>query len=211
MAAELEGLLNRIQKEGVDRAEAEAAEITKDAKDKAKAIIIEAEAQAKALLEKAETESKRFQERSENAISQAARDIILSVGEAVTETFRRIISQNVDKALDDEALPQFIQDAIRTYTDANGAGNIVVLLNEKQKEAVTAYFMSKLADEMKTGLTIEGDRSVISGFTVSLKDSGVQHDFTGEALTSAIGELLRPQLAEIVSGALQNKGKTATT
>lgn len=211
MAEELQGLLDRIQKEGVDRAETEAAQITADAKDKAKAIVAEAESQAKALLAKAEEESKLFQQRSENAISQAARDVILSVGEAVTETFQAIVARQVEAAMKADALPGFIQEAIRAYTQAKGSTAIEVLLSEEQQEAVTATFMKSFAEAMKDGLTIRGSRSVISGFTVTLKDSGVQHDFTGEALTSAIGQLLRPQLSKIVSSALQDKGKNATT
>lgn len=211
MAEELQGLLDRIQKEGVERAESEAAQITADAKDKAKAIVAEAESQAKAILEQAEKESALFQQRSENAVSQAARDVILSVGEAVTATFQAIVARQVEAAMNADALPGLIQEAIRAYTDAEGATTIEVLLSEEQQEAVSAYFMKEFAEKMKDGLTIRGSRSVISGFTVTLTDSGVQHDFTGEALTSAIGQLLRPQLAKIVSGALQDKGKTATT
>ncbi len=211
MAEELQGLLDRIQKEGVERAESEAAQITADAKDKAKAIVAQAEIQAKAILEKAAKESELFQQRSENAVSQAARDVILSVGEAVTETFQAIVARQVDTAMKSDALPGFIQEAIRTYTEEKGSSTAIeILLSEEQQESVTAYFMKTFAEAMKNGLTIRGSRSVISGFTVTLQDSGVQHDFTGEALTGAIGKLLRPQLAEIVSGALQNKGKTAT-
>jgi len=210
MAEELQGLLDRIQKEGVERAEADAGQITADAKARAKAIVAEAESQAAAILKKAAAESELFQKRSENAVSQAARDVILTVGEAVTETLQAIVARQVDAAMDAEALPGFIQEAIRAYSTAKESRNIEILLNEKQKEAVTAHFMKAFGEAMKDGLTIRSSRSVISGFTVTLKDSGVQHDFTGEALTGAIGQLLRPQLAKIVSGALQNTGNTAT-
>ncbi len=210
MAEELQGLLDRIQKDGIERAETEAAQITADAKARAKAIVAEAENQAKALLAKAEADSGLFRQRSESAVSQAARDVILSVGEAVTETLQAIVARQVDAAMNTDALPGFIQEAIRAYASAQGDTAIEVLLSEQQKEAVTAYFMKAFAGKMKGGLTIRGSRGVISGFTVTLKDSGVQHDFTGEALTSAIGQLLRPQLARIVSDALQKMGKTAT-
>ncbi len=211
MAEELQGLLDRIQKEGTDRAEAEAAQIATEAKAKAKTIVAEAESQAKALLEKAAAESELYQKRSENAISQAARDVILSVGEAVTETFRAIVARQVESAMKADALAGFIHEAIRAYTQAKGSTAIEVLLNDEEQDAVTAYFMKAFAEAMKSGLTIRGNRSVISGFTVTLTDKGVQHDFTGEALTEAIGRLLRPQLAKIVREALKNTRKNATT
>ncbi len=202
MAEELQNLLERIQKEGVDRADEQAAKIIDEAKTKAKTIVAEAETQSAALIEKAKEDSELFTKRSESAIAQAARDLILSVGEAITETLQSIISRNMDGVMDSDALPGLIKDTIAAYQKAGGESNLEVILNKEQKEAVEKFFMKELADSMKAGLTIRSNRNIVSGFRVSMKDSGVQHDFTGEALSTAIGELLRPQLAEIIRKSL---------
>lgn len=202
MAEELQNLLDRIQKEGVERADAEAERIVSEAKARAKALVAEAERESAARIEKARTESDLFTRRSENAIAQAARDLIISVGDAITETLQAIVARDVDWAMRAENLPGFIQAAISAYGSAENAANLEVILSDRQKDDVTAFLMKELAVAMKNGLTIRSSRNIISGFRVALKDTGVQHDFTGEALTGAIGELLRPQLAEIVRNAL---------
>jgi len=204
MAEELQNLLDRIQKEGVERADAEAERIIAEAKARAKTIVADAEKNAAGMIEKADADSVLFTRRSESAIAQAARDLIISVGDAITETLLAIVARDVDTAMNTDTLPGFIKEAINAYGTAENAANIEVILNDKQKEDVTAFFMKELAGAMKNGLTIRSSRNIISGFRVALKDSGVQHDFTGAALTGAIGELLRPQLAEIVRKALKN-------
>jgi V/A-type H+-transporting ATPase subunit E len=211
MAEELQGLLDRIQKEGVERADAQAEQITTEAIAKAKTLLSDAHKEAAAILEKAKAESDLFRRRSESAIGHAARDIILSVGDAVTETLQGIVSRRVDGAMRPEALTDLIRDVIRAYCTADNATNIEVLLNERQKEAINAMFLKEFADAMRDGLTIRSSRGIVSGFRVELKDSGVQHDFTGEALTGAICKLLRPQLAEIVRNALRQRGGAAVS
>ncbi len=207
MAEELQGLLDRIQKEGVERADTEARQIIDEAKAKAKRLVADAEKEAGALIEKARAESELFLKRSESALHQAARDVILTVGEAVTETLQALVGKQIDKALTTEALPGLIHEAVKAYSSATKAQPIEVLLSESQQAAVRDLFMKQFRDAMKAGLTIKGSRSVLSGFRVSLTDRGIQHDFTGEALTEAIGRLLRPQLAEIVKRA-SHKEKT---
>ncbi|HAS81238.1 MAG TPA: hypothetical protein DCS43_00800 [Verrucomicrobia bacterium] len=207
MAEELQGLLDRIQKEGVERADTEARQIADEARAKARRLIADAEKEAAALIQKARAESDLFLKRSESALHQVARDVILTVGEAVTETLQALVGKRIDAALTTEALPGLIHEAVKAYCSASTAQPIEVLLSESQQAAVSALFMNQFRNDMKAGLTIQGSRSVLSGFRVSLTDRGIQHDFTGEALTEAIGRLLRPQLADIVNRAA-HKEKT---
>ncbi len=202
MAEELQSLLERIRKDGVERADAEAEKIIAGAKTKAKTTITDAENEAKAIIEKAKAESALFHKRSESAVGQAARDIVLSVGEAVSEIFRAIIAAKVDEAFASDALPAFIKTAIEAYCTHEDASGLEVILNDGQKASVIAYFTKTFADALPEGVVIGGGRGIISGFRVAFAKSGIEHDFTGEALTRAIGKLLRPQLAEIVKQAV---------
>lgn len=203
MAEELQHLLDRIQKEGVERADAEAEKIMANAQAKARSIVAGAEHEAAAIIEKARVEGALFQQRGESALGHAARDIILSVGDAITETLQKIVARRVDGLMDGDGLSGFIKEAIHAYGAAENAANLEIILSEKQKESITDFFMTELTDAMKGGLTISSRHNIISGFRVMQKDSGVQHDFSGEALTAAIGELLSPPLAAIVNKALR--------
>jgi V/A-type H+/Na+-transporting ATPase subunit E len=205
MAEELQGLLDRIQKDGIDKADAEASRIVEDAKRVAAETLKQAETQVEALLDKAREEGKLYQERGESAISQAARDVILSVGDAVTAALQGIVSTRVDEALSTEDFAALVKQVVLAYCSDSSESKIDVILSETQREAVNAFFMREMSEQMQSGLTIKGDRSVVSGFIVSIKDAGVYHDFTGATLTDALCSLLRPQLAEIVKQAMPRK------
>lgn len=201
MAEELQGLLERIQKDGIEKADSEADKIVEEAKSKAAAIVSDAKKEAEALLDKARDEGKMFEQRGKSAISQAARDVVLSVGDAITATLQGIVSKQVDKALSSDDFAAIVKSAVLTYCENDSAADIEVITGEAQREQVVAYFMSEMAEQMKAGLTVKGDRNIVSGFIVSMKEGGLHHDFTGETLTDAIGTLLRPELAEIVKSA----------
>ena len=84
MAEQLQGLLERIQKDGIDKADAEGQRIIDDAKAQAASIISDAEAKAKAGLDNAEREGAAFAERGKVALQQAARDVVITVGDAIS-------------------------------------------------------------------------------------------------------------------------------
>ena len=73
MVENLENLLNRIQKEGVEKAEQEAARIIEKAREESAQIIKDSEAKAKANFEMAEQEAKTFTEHSIKTIELAGR------------------------------------------------------------------------------------------------------------------------------------------
>ena len=199
MAEELQGILERIQKNGIEKAENEASRIIDEAKAQAAKITATAKKEAEDLVSKARTDSELFQQRAEHAIEHAARDVVLSVGDAVTATLQGIVANSVKSTFKAQDFAAFVKKTVSTYCQQTSPGNI---------EAVTNYFMKEMAEQMKQGLTIKGDRDIISGFTVSLKDKAVYHDFTGTALTDALCALLRPQLAEIIKKAAAQKDNT---
>ena len=198
MAEELQGLLDIIQKDGIEKADAEASRIVEAAKAKAAELLKQAEAQSAALLDKAQEDGKLFQQRGESAIAQAARDVILSVEAAITGTLQKIVSTQVDGAFSTEDFAELVKTVVMAYGNDEAESNIEVLVNDAQQEKVSAFFMREMSEQMQQGLTITGDRGVVSGFIVSIKDDGVYHDFTGTTLTDALCALLRPQLAAIV-------------
>lgn len=201
MAEELQGLLERIQKDGIEKADSKAADIIKAAEEKAAKIVATAKKEAEETLRKAEQDGEMFRKRGESAIAQAARDVILSVDAAVSATLKSIVESGVNKTFSDTDFAALVRDVVLEYSKRTSPDNIEVLVSEEQQQQLADYFMSKLTDQMKAGMTISGDHEIISGFTVSFKDDAVYHDFTGEAITNAITTLLRPQLADIVKKA----------
>ena len=99
---ELQSLLEKINREGIEKAEAEAAKIIAEAKAKAEAIVKNAEAEAEKAKAEAEKNAAAFAERGAESVRQAARDTLISVRESVSSMLENLLAKNVDAALADE-------------------------------------------------------------------------------------------------------------
>ena len=106
MAEELQYLIERIQKEAVDSAEQQAAQLIAQSKDRAAAIVKEAEEKAAAILRKAEQDAQVFTERSMRTLDQAARDLLITVGQGVENIIADIVAEAAGEALKPQVLEQ---------------------------------------------------------------------------------------------------------
>ncbi len=201
MSEELQSLLDRIEKDGVDKANARAREILAAAEAKAAELIKNGETRAAAFLAGAEEDSKAFETRSARALEQAARDVILSVERSVAAIFARIAAEEVARSLDTATIQGCVATLIDSYTRADAEGiRLAITLTEEQKADVVAYLSQKFQAQLADGVTIAGSDVIGSGFKVAVTDKEVEHDFTGEAVADALGALLRADLAAIVKG-----------
>ena len=190
MAEELQQLLEKIQRDGVDKANAEAKAIVDKAKAEAKAIVEKAQADADAKVAKADADAKAFAERASTTIRQAARDTVLEVKEGVGKFFEGLLAQDVKAALADNAAA-LAADAVKALASGSDAQ---VAANAQLAEALRAQFAAKAVN----GVTVVTDESVGTGFSVLLDGGRVEHDFSEKTITGALARRLRPDLAKIV-------------
>lgn len=191
MAEELQHLLEKIQHDGVEKANAASAAIAAEAKARAEAVVKEAEAKAEAVRAKAESDAAAFEERSRNTVRQAARDAVLEVKASIARLFEGLLAKNVHAALSDGSnAASLVMDAIRAAgTDAEvaaGAKLAQALRAELTKEAVGG------------GLKVVLDESTGAGFSVRLDGGRVEHDFSEAAIAKSLARRLRPDLAALV-------------
>ena len=188
MAEELQSLLDKIQSEGVAKAEARAAEIVAEAEKKAADVVAEAERKAAETRAAAEADAATLQSRAEASLRQAARDVRLQVGAAIQETLERVLRKDVRATLADPAfLQRYVELAAKS---AGGAAELRV--PEDQAKALAEYARARLADEVGKGLKIAPDSDVTAGIRVLLDGGRVEHDFTDEAVMEALSRVVRP-------------------
>ena len=192
MAEELQQLLEKIQHEGVDKANAEAKAIVDRANAEAKAIVDKANAEAAAVTAKAQADAKAFAERANTTIKQAARDVVLEVREGVGKFFERLLAQDVKVALADAAAT-LAAEAVKALSAGT---DVQVAANAQLAEALRAQFAVGAAN----GVQVVTDESVGVGFSVRLDGGRVEHDFSERAIVAALAKRLRPDLAKIVEG-----------
>jgi V/A-type H+-transporting ATPase subunit E len=202
MTQDLQQLLETIQREGVDKARAEADAIVTAARVQAGAIVADAERQAGEAHEAARRDAVTFEQRSSDAVRQAARDLMLGVEREVTELLTQVLVNDVKSALADPTrLALLAEEAVRAYL-AGGDGAVHVLLGAKSAQVVD-ILRSRLAQVAgaSKGVTVEVDASgsvATTGFRVRLSGGRIEHDFTATAIAESIARHVRPQLAALL-------------
>ena len=198
MSEELQSLLDRIQADGVAKAEARAAEIVSEAERKAAGIVSAAEKKAAETLAKAEADAATFGRRAEESLRQAARDVVRSVREDVQETCARLLRADVKAALSGDALAAVVEAVARASAAEDAGAELRV--PPAAAEKVAAHAKARLAAELAKGLRIAPDADVSAGVRVLVKDGRVEHDFTDGAIVEALSRVVRPELAKAAFG-----------
>ena len=185
---DLQGLLEKINRDGVEKADAEAKKIIADAHAKADALVKEALTTADKAKAESEKASAAYAERAAETIRQSARDIVIGVKDSVTALLENLLAKDVNKALADEsAAVQIVTEAIR---DLTGPGEI------RCGEKLAAALKAQLAT--LNSFSVATDATLGTGFTFKTDGGRVEHTFTGETIAAELAKRLRPDLAKLV-------------
>ena len=185
---DLQGLLEKINRDGVEKADTEAKKIIDGAHAKADALIKDALAQAAQSKADAEKTSAAYAERAAETIRQAARDVVIGVKDSVTALLEGLLAKDIDSALGNETTAtQIVTDAIR---DLTGPGEI-------RCGAKLAAALKSQVSGLKS-FTLTTNDTLGAGFTVKLDGGRVEHDFTAETISSELAKRLRPDLAKLL-------------
>lgn len=198
MAEELQPLLEQIRKEGVEKAQKEASDILALAKDKAAHMVREAEMKAKELVSKAESDAEIYTQRSIATLEQAARDVLITVGQGIENIISDIVAESTGEALKIEVLEQMMVKMAEACAARHGETRIELMISEADQKEMVKFFADKYRDKMMHGLELHVDNEILKGFKVSFADDHVYLDFTQEAIAEALTAFLRPKLADIV-------------
>lgn len=190
MSEDLQSLLEKINREGVEKAQAKADEIVADAKAKADALVKGAREEAAKAKAAAEKDAADYAARAAETIKQSARDTILKVQESVTKLLTDLLAKDVDAALaKPETVGALIADAIKGLS-----GTAEVALPAKLAGALKAQLAAQ------GNVKIVTDEALDAGFSVRTDGGRVEHAFTGEAVAAELAKRLRPDLAKLVAG-----------
>ena len=188
MTQDLQGLLEKINREGVEKAQAEAAKIVADAKAEAAKIVADAKTEAEKAKADAEKAAADYEARARVTLSQAARDVVAGIGNDVKALFEKALAANVDKALADGKLAvELAGEAVKGL-----AGDVEIVAGAKLVEALRAGFAAK------GNVRIVTDEARDVGFSVKIDNGRVEHAFTSEMIAAELARRLRPDLAKLV-------------
>lgn len=200
MAENLQNLIERIQKEAVNKADEKSAAIIAKANEEASRILESAKAEAAAVLEKADKDSAAYAERSERAIQQAARDVLISVGRRIEKMISEILSREVEKNLSENTIKDMLLLLAKNYsTDTE------LVFSEADKAKLSSFAVGEFSKALGKGVKVESDSGIKFGFRVKVDNGKVSHEFTSDEIAASLASVVRPELAKIVSEAAQGK------
>lgn len=203
MTKELDGLLDEIKKNGVEKAEAEAKIITDKAQEKADSIIKKAEEKAEALQQEAKKKADETEQYGKTALSQAARDVVLSVSESLRKLVEQIAAADTKDAMQTEDFSAVIADIIKIYAERTEDEQLQVLVDKEKQEALQKHLKARLSQELQKGVSLSAGPA--AGFSIRVKDGRIEHDFTPAAVVEALTAFVNADLAELIKNTLNNK------
>ncbi len=201
MDVQLQELVEKIRKDGVETAEAKAAEIIKSAEERARGIHKTAVSEAEALLSKAKEEAARTEKAAVATIGQAARNILISFRDALTAQLDTLVKSGTAQTYDSTVLKELIPRVVQAWAAHNGDESVNVLLSPTDAAALESVFRSALKKEIDAGMQVQVDSSITGGFRIGTRNGAAFYDFSAEAVAELFSAYLNPRIAEILKSA----------
>ena len=201
MDVQLQELIDKIKKDGVASAEAEAAKKIAEAEKKAEGIIADAQDKAAEIIKNAKAETQRMEKASEEAIVQAGRNMLLSFKDSLVAELDGLIQAETAKAITKDVLAKLIPETVKAWAKNSEASELSVLLSEKDLKSLESALTGDLKSEISKGLEIKPDKTLTAGFRIGVKNGAAFYDYSAEALAELFGAYLNPKVAALMKEA----------
>lgn len=195
MEQQIQDLVSSIRKEGIEEASRESAAILAKANAEAERILADAKKKAAKMIEDAKSECDLVSQSSKAAISQAARDVSLSLKKSIDDQITRILSNQVASTLDKTTLAALIKEVVK----AEGA-DVTAEISTVDADKVVEGLKADLAAELKAGLVLKAGSSSASGLKVASSDGSGYFDLSADELALLLKPYLSPALKSIIYG-----------
>jgi V/A-type H+-transporting ATPase subunit E len=202
MDIQLQELIDKIKRDGIESASEEASRLKVQAEAEARRIVEAAQKEAEGIIAKGKADAERSEKAGIAAVEQASRNLVLAFRTEIQNLLDKIIVQETSAAYDDGVLKAAIPELLKAWS-SKGSDSLDVLLGETQLKNLGAFFNDKLAAELKKGLELKSNRNLSSGFRIANKDGSAYYDFSAEAVADLFAAYLNPKLAEILKNAVK--------
>ena len=203
MEIQLQELIDKIKKDGIETASEEAAKIKREAEEEAARIVAAAEKEASNKIDQIKADTERLEKSGKAALEQASRNLLLAFKGEVQSLLDKIVVQGVSSAYDENTLKQILPELFKSWAAkgaASGSASFDLLLSEADMAKLKSWAQGALAEELKKGVELKSDRKLGSGFRIANKDGSAYYDFSAESVAEFLSNYLNPNLVEILSG-----------
>ncbi|MBQ1183134.1 MAG: V-type ATP synthase subunit E [Clostridia bacterium] len=201
MEIQLQELIEKIKKDGVEAAESEANAILESANNEAERIIAEAKSQAEKIMLDAKKQNERTVKSGEDAIRQAGRNLLISFRESVTKELGVILNNGVLEAYSSKNLSDLIIKVVENLSQNADTSDISIILNSEVLKDIESTLLSALKEKMLKGVTLKANDNFDGGFRIAVNQGQAYYDYSAEAVTEMLSAYLSPTVAALLKEA----------
>jgi V/A-type H+-transporting ATPase subunit E len=199
MEIQVQDLIDKIKKDGIESASEEAAKVKRDAQAEAAKIVEAAKKEAADIVAKGKQDAERSEKAGIAALEQASRNLVLAFKGEIQTLLDKIVAQATAAAYGEDTLKAALPDLLKAW--AAKGGNVDILLPEGDLKKLQGWFSNQLAADLKKGVELRADRNLGAGFRIANKDGSAYYDFSAESVAELLSSYLTPRLTETLKTA----------
>jgi len=209
MEIQLQELIDKIKKDGIESASGEAARIKTEAEAEAARIVAAAQKEAAEIVSRGKTDAERSEKAGVAALEQASRNLVLTFKGEIQALLDKLIAGATASAFSENTLKEVLPALLKAWASKTGADSLDLLLGEGDLAKLKSWAAGALAEEFKKGTELKSDRNLAAGFKIANKDGSSYYDFSAESVAELLSSYLNPHLAEVLKGAVAVHGTGA--
>jgi V/A-type H+-transporting ATPase subunit E len=199
MEIQLQELIDKIKKDGIEAASEEAAKLKREAEQEAAKIVAAARKEADDIVSKGKADAERSEKAGKAALEQASRNLVLAFKGEIEVLLEKIVSQSVSSAYGPDTLKAILPELFKAWVSKGSTASLDLLLSVESLEKLKSWAGGALSAELKKGVELKSDRNLGKGFRIANKDGSAYYDFSAESVAELLSAYLNPHLAEILS------------
>ena len=198
MEIQLQELIDKIKKDGIESASAEATKIKQDAEAEATRVLSAARKEADDIISRGKADADRSEKSGKAALEQAARNLMLTFRVEIQSLLDKIVAQATTSAYNENTLKALLPELLKSWVAKSGSDSVDLLLSEGDLGKLRSWATGALASELKKGIELKSDRHLTAGFRIANKDGSAYYDFSAESVAELLSAYLNPQLTELL-------------
>ena len=197
MDIQVQELIDKIKKDGIETASEEAARIKREAEAEARQIVEAAKKEADGIIARGKQDAERSEKAGIAALQQASRNLVLAFKDEIQSLLDKLIEAHVNTSYGEDTLKAALPELLKSWA-AKGGDSLALILPEGELSKLQGFFSQKLTGELWKGVELKSSRKLNAGFRISNKDGSVYYDFSAESVAGLLAAYLTPRLAEIL-------------
>jgi len=194
-------LTEKIYNEGIEKAKKETEQIIEKAKKEADSIINAAKNKEKDNIEQAEKQAVEIKKNADSEMRLAARQFISNLKQQITGliTTAQVKVPVKDAFKDEKFVKNIILTVIKNWNPQKPEElNISLLLPQKEEKELTDFFNNKAKEFLDSGLEINFEPNIKSGFKIGPKDGSYYISFTDKDFENYFKNYLKDRTRKMI-------------